>query len=473
MKEWKGRFREPLDPHALAFSSSLNVDRRLALDDIEGSLAHAAMLARSGIISRSDAAAIRKALREIRGEVAGGTAGWLEPGASGGRFVAEDIHMAVEQRLIEKAGPAGERLHTARSRNDQVALDVRLFLRRAIDEIRTGIREVQRSLVDRAELFRNVLMPGYTHLQRAQPILLAHHLLAYVDMFERDRDRFLDCRRRVNLSPLGAAALAGTSFPIDRGWVARELKFDGPIANSIDAVSDRDVHIEFIAAAAVTMMHVSRIAEELVLWSSEEWHFARIGDGFSTGSSIMPQKRNPDMAELLRGKTGRVYGSLMTLLTVMKGLPLAYNRDLQEDKEPLFDAADTVESSLDILGRTLGATIFESDRFEKELDAGFLLATEAADYLVRKGIPFRQAHAIVSDIVARCEDLGCTLAALPLAEFTSRSEAFGKDIFAVLNARRSIGLKRSVGSTSPAEVANALRLWRKRLKEKDSERRRG
>jgi argininosuccinate lyase len=470
MKQWKGRFQAPLDPHALAYSSSLDVDRRLALDDIEGSLAHTAMLSRCGIISRREATAIRRALEAIRLEVANGPAEWLAMDNSTGRFVAEDVHMAVEYRLIQKAGAAGEKLHTARSRNDQVALDGRLFLRGAIDGIIRNIRAVQHALLDRAEKFRDVIMPGYTHLQRAQPILLAHHLLAYVEMFDRDRARFLDCRLRVNFSPLGAAALAGTSFPIDRRQPARKLGFAGVLANSIDAVSDRDIHIEFAATAAITMMHASRFAEDLVLWSSQEWRFARIGDAFTTGSSIMPQKRNPDMLELLRGKTGRVYGDLMALLTLMKGLPLAYNRDLQEDKEPVFDAADTLNASLDVLARLLKSTTFDAQRFESELNADFLLATEAADYLARKGVPFRQAHSIVSEIVARCEELGCTLSELPFQEFTLRSSVFGKDVYKVLNARASVGMKVSEGSTSPGEVAKAIRVWRRKLKMKGDNR---
>ena len=346
MKEWKGRFRDPLDAEALEFSSSLPVDRRLVREDIAGSLAHVAMLAARKIIPGNDAKKIAHGLKEILREIDAGNDAWLTAHSGSGRFVADDVHMAVEQRLTEKIGNAGARLHTARSRNDQVALDVRLFLRHAIDISVVSLRRVQGSLLRKAVQYKSVVMPGYTHLQRAQPVLLPHHLLAYVEMFERDRTRLLDCRKRANKSPLGAAALAGTSFPIDRRRVARQLHFDGVVENSIDAVSDRDAVLEFVSAAAVTMMHASRLAEELVLWTSHEWRFAAIGDAFATGSSIMPQKKNPDMAELIRGKTGRVYGDLVTLLTIMKGLPLAYNRDMQEDKEPLFDAADTVVASI-------------------------------------------------------------------------------------------------------------------------------
>jgi argininosuccinate lyase len=421
------------------------------------------MLGAVGIISAADRRTITRALNTIRREVADGDAPWLHVKQGTGRFVAEDVHMAIEQRLTTLAGPAGARLHTARSRNDQVALDERLFLRAAIDQTCAHLRDVQRSLVRKAVEYADVVMPGYTHLQRAQPILLAHHLLAYVAMFDRDRDRYLDCRRRVNRSPLGAAALGGTSFPIDRLRVARAVRFEGIVENSIDAVSDRDVLLEFLAAGAITMMHASRIAEDLVLWSSREWAFAEIGDAFTTGSSIMPQKKNPDMAELLRGKSGRVYGDLVALLTVMKGLPLAYNRDMQEDKEPMFDAADTVRQSLAILGAMLPTVAFHRERFEAELDADPALATELADYLARKGVPFREAHGIVGEIVALCRERHCSLADLPLREYTRRSPAFGRDIAALLNARASLALKRSAGSTSPREVAAALRRWQKVL----------
>ena len=464
MKKWKGRFREPLDSGALRFSSSLGTDRRLADEDIEGSLAHVAMLAAAKIVSAGDARKITRALKTIRREVASGRAQWLSMDPASGRFTADDIHMAVEKRLIALTGDVGGRLHTARSRNDQVALDTRLFLMGRIDSIAVLLRAVQRAFVASAEAFGDVIMPGYTHLQRAQPVLLAHHLLAYVEMFERDRERFLDCRKRAALSPLGAAALAGTSFPIDREKTARSLGMGGIVANSIDAVSDRDALLEFISAAAITMMHASRIAEDLVLWTSKEWSFAEIGESFTTGSSIMPQKKNPDMAELIRGKTGRVYGDLMALLTVMKGLPLAYNRDMQEDKEPLFDAADTVTASLDILARMMTTVTFDEDRFEEELNGDQLLATELADYLVRKGIPFREAHGIVGDIVALSADRGISLGELPLGEYIRRSPAFSGDISLLLDARTSLSMKKSAGSTSPAEVERALRRWKKTLR---------
>jgi argininosuccinate lyase len=466
MKEWKGRFRDPLDAEALAFSSSLPVDKRLVREDIAGSLAHVAMLAARKIIPGNDAKKIAHGLKEILREIDAGNDAWLTAHSGSGRFVADDVHMAVEQRLTEKIGNAGARLHTARSRNDQVALDVRLFLRHAIDISVVSLRRVQGSLLRKAVQVKSVVMPGYTHLQRAQPVLLPHHLLAYVEMFERDRTRFLDCRKRANKSPLGAAALAGTSFPIDRRRVARQLHFDGVVENSIDAVSDRDAVLEFVSAAAVTMMHASRLAEELVLWTSHEWRFAAIGDAFATGSSIMPQKKNPDMAELIRGKTGRVYGDLVTLLTIMKGLPLAYNRDMQEDKEPLFDAADTVVASIDILAGMLATVTFDARRFEKELDEDFALATELADYLARRGVPFRKAHGIVGALVVQCQTQGYSLGELPLEEYKRLSKKFGTDVKEVLSARRSLALKRSEGSTAPAEVEKALRRWRRMLGKK-------
>mgnify|MGYP001573076932 CR=1 FL=1 len=463
MKLWSGRFRSQLDPFALKFSSSLDVDKQLYREDIEGSLAHVAMLAKQKIISSSEAAAIRKALKEIEREISRGKLK-LDGRSPKQRFVAEDVHMAIEQRLMEKVGPLGGKLHTARSRNDQIALDERLYLRRTAQHILKLIRQLQRTFVAKASQYESVLMPGYTHLQRAQPILLAHHLLAYVSMLERDNERFSDVLKRVNRSPLGAGALAGTSHPIDRKSAARSLGFDSLIENSIDAVSDRDVLIEFIAHCSIVMMHLSRFAEELVLWSSQEWRFAEIGDAFTTGSSIMPQKKNPDMAELVRAKTGRVYGDLIALLTVMKGLPLAYNRDMQEDKEPLFDAASTVTDSLAICSSMLKTVRFDVKRFEKELASDFLLATELADYLVRKGLPFRKAHSIVGVLVRVCSEKRTSLAELPLTEYRKRSKLFEKDVHKVLDPRASLSRKRSAGSTSPKEVQKAIRSWMKKLR---------
>ena len=460
---WSGRFRRGLHPEALEFSSSLGLDKRLYREDIEGSLAHAAMLAKKNIISAREAKKLQRALAEIGRELEKGKLLLDKDGMGGKRFVAEDIHMAIEHRLIEKLGELGGKLHTARSRNDQVALDERLYLRTTIRGIAKLLRQLQKEFVRKAERYEDVIMPGYTHMQRAQPVLLAHHLLAYVSMLERDYERFEDCLKRVNRSPLGAGALAGTSFPIDRKFVAGKLGFAGIVENSIDAVSDRDVQIEFLSACAITIMHLSRFAEELVVWSSHEWKFVNIGEGFTTGSSIMPQKKNPDMAELVRGKTGRVYGNLVALLTVMKGIPLAYNRDMQEDKGPLFDSADTVADSLRICSLMLHGARFNAERFLKELQSDFLLATDLADYLVRKGVPFRKAHAVVGSIVRFCIEKRILLNNLSLKEYYRHSNHFGEDVYGLFDIRRSISAKKSTGSTSPREVKKSLAAWKKKL----------
>ncbi len=458
---WQSRFRKGLDPLALRFSSSLGVDRRLWLEDIEGSLAHLRMLARCRIIPPRDARKISRALGEIKSEFAAGS---FPPHAISrdGRFSAEDIHMAIERRLIDKIGDAGGRLHTARSRNDQIALDERLYLRRITHDVLAALRKLQSAFLSKAEVNPDVLLPGYTHLQRAQPVLLAHQLIAYVSMLDRDHERFTDCLKRINRSPLGAGALAGTSFEIDRTMVARELKFKGIITNSMDAVADRDVLIEFVANCALTMTHLSRFAEDLILWSSEEWGFAEIGDAFTTGSSIMPQKKNPDIAELVRGKSGRVYGDLIALLTVMKGLPMTYNRDMQEDKEPLFDAADTLLDSLNVFSAMFPTVKFNPARFEGESD--YLLATELADYLVSKGMPFRKAHALVGKIVLECMSKNLFLRELPLSAFRRHSVLFDKSLWRILHLRASLAMKKSAGSTSPKEVKKALRRWKKQLR---------
>jgi argininosuccinate lyase len=460
MNKPRGRFRQPLHPEALRFSSSLDVDRRLFEEDIEGSIAHVMMLARKKIVPQREAKRIRSALLEIAKEIREGIFVPEVP-AQGGRFIHEDIHMAIEARLVEKVGPVGGKLHTARSRNDQVALDERLYLKKRITGMMKSVRSLQAALVGKAEEYENTVMPGYTHLQRAQPVLLAHHLLAYVAMLDRDHERFTDCLRRVNRSPLGAAALAGTPFPIDRVGVAKKLHFDGILHNSIDAVSDRDVQIEFLSCCAVTMMHLSRVCEELVLWSSKEWSFAEIGEEFTTGSSIMPQKRNPDIAELVRGKTGRVYGDLVALLTVMKGLPLAYNRDMQEDKVMLFDAADATADSLRMCTLMMESIRFTKERFEQELGEDFLLATELADYLVRKNVPFREAHGIVGTIVSDCIRKGQTLANLSDSELRGYASAFGPDVRKLFQVRASIAAKQSAGSTAPREVRASIRRWKR------------
>ncbi len=405
---WSGRFDEPVADFVLRYTASVGFDRRLAFADIQGSLAHAAMLARAGIITATDLADIERGLAQIRDEIEQGRFEW--------RLELEDVHLNIEKRLTDLVGDAGKRLHTGRSRNDQVATDLRLWLRGELDHIVTLLRRVQSALVEQAGRHAATVMPGFTHLQVAQPVTFGHHLLAYVEMFERDRERFVDARRRINRLPLGAAALAGTTFPIDRAYVADQLGFEAVAANSLDAVSDRDFAIEFCAAAALAMMHVSRLSEELVLWMSPRYGFVRLPDRFTTGSSIMPQKKNPDVAELARGKTGRVYGSLTALLTLMKGQPLAYNKDNQEDKEPLFDTVDTLADTLRAFAEMLPGLEVNAAAMERAANEGYSTATDLADYLVRKGMPFRDAHEAVARVVRLAVERGCTLDALPLAE---------------------------------------------------------
>lgn len=457
------RFREPLDPKALKFSTSIHVDRKLFREDIEGSIAHVEMLGSCGILTATETKKIVKGLQDIRKEIEKGVFVLSADAKGDGRFVLEDVHMAIEHRLAEKIGPVAGKLHTGRSRNDQVALDERLYLRTTIHAITGAIRGFQKAILGKAEEYRDVIMPGYTHLQRAQPVLLAHHLTAYIAMLDRDHQRLNDCLKRAAVSPLGAAALAGTPYPIDRNAIAEKLGLHDIVENSIDAVTDRDSLLEFISACAIIMMHLSRFAEELILWTTQEWHFASIGDAFTTGSSIMPQKKNPDMAELIRGKTGRVYGDLMALLTTMKGLPLAYNRDMQEDKEGLFDAADTTFDCLDIFARMFATITFDRERFTEELSNDFLLATELADYLVRKGMPFREAHGVVGAIVADCQEKSKTLPDLTISEYKKYSKLFGPDVSDALDLRTSLTRKASAGSTSPKEVGKALKVWRRKL----------
>jgi argininosuccinate lyase len=455
---WSGRFKEPLSEIALRFSSSIDLDKQFYQEDIAGSVAHVEMLAATKIISSEEARRIRTALKSIAKEIAHGKLdlSWDK----------EDIHMAIEQRLIQKIGPLGGKLHTARSRNDQVALDERLYLRGAIKELQKLILQLQRVLLYKAEKYFDTLMPGYTHLQRAQPVYLSHHLLAYVSMLERDFERLHDCRKRLNKLPLGAAALAGTSFPIDRALVARKLGFDGVVENSMDAVSDRDYLIEFIATCSIIMTHLSRFGEELVLWSSREFAFARTTDAYTTGSSIMPQKKNPDMAELVRGKAGRIFGDLVNILTTMKALPLAYNRDMQEDKLPLFDAVATTRQCLFIFSHILVHTTFDKKRFEEELKNDFLTATEIADYLVKKGVSFREAHSITGKIVTHAIEHKKGLSQLKLTEFKHFSAKLEEDVFELLDPHKSIEHKKSVGSTSPLEVKKQIIHWSRALKSK-------
>jgi len=454
-KAWSGRFGEPLDHLAQRFNASVDFDRRLAEFDIEGSLAHARMLARCGILAGADLADIERGMAQILAEVRSGRFPWS--------IESEDVHLNIESRLTDLVGEAGKRLHTARSRNDQVATDLRLWLRAEIDALAGLLKQLRGRILDRASEHAATLMPGYTHLQVAQPVTFGHHLMAYYEMFTRDAARFADCRRRVNRLPLGAAALAGTSYPIDREWVARELGFDGVCENSLDAVSDRDFAVEFLAAAALAMAHVSRLAEELILWMNPRFGFIGLADRFCTGSSIMPQKKNPDMAELMRGKSGRVFGALVALLTLTKGQPLTYNKDNQEDKEPLFDAADTLRDVFTLLTEMLGGLTVNAERMRSALLEGHATATDLADYLVRKGLAFRDAHEAVARAVRAAEAAGKDLAELPLEKLRAFSPLIGGDVFAILTPEGSVEARRHVGGTAPEAVRAAIARARKAL----------
>ena len=454
-KAWSGRFAEAVDSLTQRFNASVDFDKRLAEFDIQGSLAHARMLARCAILPAADLEAIERGLAAIADEVRAGTFPWS--------IEREDVHFNIEHRLTQLVGDAGKRLHTARSRNDQVATDIRLWLRSEIDALAALLKRVRERILDLAERNAATLMPGFTHMQVAQPVTFGHHLMAYFEMFTRDAERLADCRRRANRLPLGASALAGTSYPIDREWVARELGFDGVCENSLDAVSDRDFAVEFVAAAALAMAHVSRIAEELVIWSNPRFGFVEIPDRFCTGSSIMPQKKNPDVPELMRGKTGRVYGALVALLTLLKGQPLAYNKDNQEDKEPLFDAADTLRDVLAILAELLGGLAARPERMLEALREGHATATDLADYLVRKGLPFRDAHEVVARAVRAAEDSGRDLAQIPVAELARFSPLVGPDVAQVLTPEGSVAARRHIGGTAPEAVRAAIERARKRL----------
>jgi len=455
-KAWGGRFASGTREIAEKFSESVSFDRRLYREDVRGSIAHAKMLGETGIISKKDSARIAKALREIEREIDRGEFPFSEE--------YEDIHLNIEKRLIEKTGDAGARVHTARSRNDQVLTDTRLYLKKEIGEIVSLALELAAEFVSSAERNMGTVLPLYTHMQRAQPVLLSHHLLAYYEMLVRDRRRFMDCFGRVDASPLGCCAGAGTSFPIDREATASELGFGSVSKNSIDAVSDRDFCAEFLFCCSVLMMHLSRLSEELVLWSSKEFDFVDLGDGFTTGSSIMPQKRNPDMSELTRGKTARVYGSLHALLVLMKGLPLSYNRDMQEDKEPLFDAADTVKMCLRINAEMLRGAKFKKENMEKALAGGFVTATDMADYLARGGVPFRAAHETVGKIVAHAEKSGKELWELSLSELRKFSKKIGEDVFDVITVSGSVESRTSAGGTATASVKKEISRARKFLR---------
>ncbi len=448
-KAWAGRMSAGTHALVESFTTSLPFDRRLYPYDITGSIAHCEMLAKQRIIPKRDAARIITALRRIQREF------------DTGKFRAvpadEDIHMAVERRLIETVGTIGGKLHTARSRNDQVALDLRLFLREEIGRIADLVRRLRRALGMVAKRHGDVVVAGYTHLQPAQPVLFAHHLLAYVEMLGRDAGRLADCQQRLNVLPLGSGALAGTTFPIDRLFVARRLGFATVSANSMDAVSDRDFAAEFLAATAILGMHLSRLAEDIVLWSSHEFGFVELSDAFATGSSMMPQKKNPDVAELIRGKTGRLYGNLLALLTTLKGLPLTYNRDLQEDKEPVFDTVDTLQASLSVLVALLPELRVNRDRMSAAATSGFTLATELADYLASKGVPFREAHGAVGAIVRFCIAHSLALQDLTLAQLRRFSARFGPDVKRWLSAEAAVRRRAAIGGTAPSSVRRQLR----------------
>src|SRR5205809_3451208 len=454
-KLWSGRFAEPVSELVKRYTASVRFDWRLAPHDIRASLAHARMLRAARILTAPDLKAIERGLSRISGEIETGRFRWS--------LAAEDVHVNIERRLIALVGEAGKRLHTARSRNDQVTTDLRLWLREAIDEIRGLLRKLQQGLLDQAEKHAATVMPGFSHLQVAQPVTFGHHLLAYFEMLERDRSRLADCRRRVNCLPLGAAALAGTSFPIDRAKVARELGFETVSENSLDAVSDRDFAIEFCACAALAMVHLSRFSEELILWSNPRFGFVNLADRFCTGSSIMPQKKNPDVPELIRGKTGRVNGHLVALLTLMKGQPLAYNKDNQEDKEPLFDTVDTLTASLRVFAEMLPGITVNADAMRNAALEGYATATDLADYLVKKGLPFREAHEAVAKVVRFAEQRGCDLADLELSDLQQFSTLVTADVFDSLTLEGALKARSHPGGTAPDRVKAAIAQGRQSL----------
>jgi len=454
-KLWGGRFEGRTDNLVEVLGESVSFDARLAPWDIRGSIAHARMLGDCGIISKADAQAIIRGLNAIQKDIEAGTFSF-DPSM-------EDVHTNIEAALVARIGDAGKRLHTGRSRNDQIATDVRMWTRDQVDRLVTLLIELQTALVDFAERHLDVILPGCTHLQNAQPVLLAHHMLAYFEMFDRDRERFSELRKRVNVLPLGSAALAGTPYPINRKQVATELGFDAISTNSMDAVSDRDYIIEFCAASSIAMMHLSRFSEELILWSTPAYGFIEIGDAFTTGSSIMPQKKNPDVAELVRGKTGRVYGDLTAVLTLMKGLPMTYNRDLQEDKEPLFDASDTLQLCLAVFTRMIPSIQVKEEAMLAATGEGFLEATDLADYLVARGLPFREAHSVIGKLVLYCTRSQKRLPELSLGEFQEFSPLFEEDVKKVLSPNAIVSQRTNPGGTAPKQVKAALKAARRRL----------
>ena len=448
MKLWSGRFGKDTDALVNDFNASIQFDQRLYKEDITGSMAHAKMLGATGIISAADAEAIVAGLQSILADI---EAGKVEFTADN-----EDIHMNVEALLTQRIGDAGKRLHTGRSRNDQVALDFRMYVREQIPVIVEQLLELETVLCCQAKKYQAAVMPGYTHLQRAQPISFAQHLMAYAAQLSRDVTRLEDCRERLNLCPLGSGALAGTTYPIDRFMTARDLGFAGPMGNSLDGVSDRDYALEFLSALSILMMHLSRFAEEVILWCSWEFKFIELDDAYATGSSIMPQKKNPDVAELVRGKTGRVYGNLMSLLTAMKGLPLAYNKDMQEDKEPVFDAVDTVEMCLPVFAAMLDTMTVRTDNMRKAAGHGFINATDCADYLTKKGMPFRDAYTVTGHLVAQCTAAGKTLEELTLPELKAASDLFEEDVYDALNLENCMALRASYGGPAVAETTRQI-----------------
>ena len=455
---WSDRFEQGLHPFIEAFNASIGFDLTLLQEDLDGSIAHARMLAGCGVISAEEGDQLVEGLETVRREAAEGT---FQPG-----LADEDVHFAVERRLIALLGPVGKKLHTGRSRNDQVGTDLRLWLRRRLDGLDTDLVRLQRALWSQADQHRRTLIPGYTHLQRAQPLCLAHHLLAYIEMLQRDRDRLQDVRGRVNISPLGAAALAGTPVPIDRRRTAAQLGFDAIYANSLDAVSDRDFCVEFCAAASLVMAHLSRLAEEVIAWASEEFGFVRLSDRCATGSSLMPQKKNPDVPELVRGKTGRVFGHLQGLLTMIKGLPLAYNKDFQEDKEALFDAFRTTRDCVEAMAILFEeGLVFRPERLHQAVGEDFSNATDVADYLVARGVPFREAYQLVGAVVRRCLEDGCLLRDLSLTAWQDLHPAFEADLYAALEPQAVVSARRSEGGTAFDRVDEQLEIWSQRLHE--------
>lgn len=451
-KLWGGRFSKSTDALVDDFNSSIRFDARMYAQDIRGSMAHAEMLGKQGIIPKTDADLIVKTLGEIKNDI--------EAGKVEFQINAEDIHMNIETILIERIGDVGKRLHTGRSRNDQVALDIRMYLRDEIDEIAKDIENLKSAILDIAEKNLETIMPGYTHLQKAQPITLAHHMMAYYEMFRRDVDRLKDCRRRLNVMPLGSGALAGTTYNLDREFVAEKLDFDSVTQNSLDGVSDRDFALELAFDLSVIMMHLSRMSEEIILWSSHEFRFIELDDAYSTGSSIMPQKKNPDVAELARGKTGRVYGDLIGLLTVMKGIPLAYNKDMQEDKEQIFDAVDTVKMCLPVFANMINTMTVNKDSMLKGAKGGFTNATDVADYLVKNGLPFRDAHGVVGRMVAYCIENDKAIDDLTLDEFKSFSELFDNDIYDAISLTACVNQRKLVGGPAVETVKELIKKYK-------------